>query len=322
MGFARWPVALTLLRRWWGQTPAPELVQVGDLQRASTIILIYNSMFRAPLRVVDRILPPGFALTTDRRWLSKASAVVFHVPSLKRLPSVKPAGQLWVAWSMECPQNVPSQLDPKFMAKFDLTMTHRLDADVVTHYCDNQVAAGLAQPPRPKTEFVAAFISSRHNRSGRIDYLRELLRHLPVHSYGRVLRNRELPQDAGQTTKLEVISRYHFTLAFENAIEVDYVTEKFFGPLQVGSVPVYLGAANVDRFSPGENSFLNVKNYPRPHDLAAKLQALAADPKAYAAMLEWKKRPLLPGLAQLIEMNRTDSWIRLCYAIRARLDSA
>lgn len=41
---------------------------------------------------------------------------------------------------------------------------------------------------------------------------------------------------------LSFVARYKFTLAFENAICNDYITEKLWRPLVVGSVPIYYGS--------------------------------------------------------------------------------
>lgn len=41
---------------------------------------------------------------------------------------------------------------------------------------------------------------------------------------------------------LRLMAKYKFTLAFENALGEDYITEKFWRPLKLGSVPVYLGS--------------------------------------------------------------------------------
>ena len=59
-----------------------------------------------------------------------------------------------------------------------------------------------------------------------------------------------LEADKGSATKLETIKAYKFTLALENAIAEDYVTEKVYDPLIASSVPVYLGAPNIDDFAP------------------------------------------------------------------------
>ena len=38
------------------------------------------------------------------------------------------------------------------------------------------------------------------------------------------------------------LGRYKFVLAFENGVCDDYITEKFWRPLLVGSIPIYFGS--------------------------------------------------------------------------------
>ncbi len=62
-----------------------------------TLILIYNSMFGMPLPFEEFQMPPGCAFTTNRRYWCEASAVVFHIPTLRRLPDRRRhPGQLWI----------------------------------------------------------------------------------------------------------------------------------------------------------------------------------------------------------------------------------
>jgi hypothetical protein len=44
--------------------------------------------------------------------------------------------------------------------------------------------------------------------------------------------------------KTTLVSQYLFTIAIENSLEYDYVTEKLWQPLAVGGVPIYLGLAS------------------------------------------------------------------------------
>lgn len=240
--------------------------------------------------------------------------MVFHIPTLPsplRLP--KPAGQLWVAWSMESAVMYPVLDDPWFLRPFDLTMTYRLDSDVPVPYFEPGLLAALAEPPSPKPERSPAvlFMSNAGERSGRTEYARELMRHLAVDSYGRCLNNRILPEDRGRDTLRRVIRDYRFTLAFENSIDRDYVTEKFFAPLAAGSVPVYLGAPNVSDFAPGEHCHLDVRDFAGPRELADHLNALAADEAAYSEMLAWKRRPLRKEFSSLYDRCSRPSFQRL-----------
>jgi len=289
-------------------------------------------VFRDPLwaQALDTsIAPPGFEFSTDRRRLADASAVVFHIPAWMRhwasdrkglgwlLRGAKRRGQLWVAWSMECEEHYPLLRDAEFMRHFDITMTYRLDADVPATYITDD---GFRTPPQAKLAepLVAAFVSSRTDRSDRARYFRELARHLPIASFGALLRNRSLPRDEGRATKLDTIGQYKFTLAFENARAQDYVTEKFFEPLTAGSVPVYLGAPNVDDMAPGEHCFVNAAEFPDPKRLAEYLLDVGHDEAAYHEYLAWKEQPYRASFQRLLALNQPHPFVRLCALILAR----
>jgi len=292
----------------------------------TTAILIHDEAWGATI-APDLALPPGFELTSDRSRLADAAAVLFHLPTLRALPARKPPGQLWVAYSQECDLHHAPQRDPELLARFDLSMTYQLDSDVPVPYLDcftspDALLRELVAPPREPqhTGLAAAFISSPADLSGRQAYVSELMRHMAVDSYGAWRRNQRLDPDRGRETKLAVIARHAFTLAFENAIAPDYVTEKFFDPLRVGSVPVYLGAPNVERFAPGDGCFIDASAF-EPRELAGRLLALRADPTAYAALLAWKRRPLRPEFLALAARVRENAWLRLCREL-ARLRAA
>jgi len=223
-------------------------------------------MWHAPLDLT-RPLPDGVEITTDRARYADAGVVVFHIPEWKWQPLFifpkKLPRQVWVAWSMECEENYPRLKDPKFMRAFDATMTYRLDSDVPVPYFPyyssvDELLAAFCAPPRAKTASAPAvsFISSRINRSGRREYARELMRYLQTDSYGNFLNNARVQNDRGRPSKIETLRHYKFTLAFENALARDYVTEKFFDPLVAGSVPIYLGAPNVETFAPGAHCYI------------------------------------------------------------------
>lgn len=243
-------------------------------------------------------------LLFDPARLPEADVVVFHIPTLQDTIDVEERpGQLWVAWSMESDANYPCLADPAFLQQFDLTMTYRRDADVWVPFLGPDTLVQMRAAPQPKTESAPAvyFASNPRDRSGRQRYVSELMQHLAIDSYGRCLRNRTLAHDEGRRSKLETIARYKFTLAFENSIAHDYVTEKFFDPFIAGSVPVYLGAPNVDEFAPGDHAFIDVSDFRGPAQLAEYLRELAADDARYDEYLAWKGRPLRERFVRMAE---------------------
>lgn len=294
------------------------------------LILYYDTLWNTPLPR-DIPLPAGFEITTDRRRYHQADVVVFHIPQWKWQPRFlfpkKLSGQLWVAWSMECEENYPRLQDANFMRAFDATMLYRLDSDVPVPYfmyfsAPTELFAALQAPPRVKTARAPAvsFISSRINHSKRREYARALMRYLDTDSYGTFMHNAPIPNDQGRLSKLEFLPHYKFTLAFENAIARDYVTEKFFDPLICGSLPIYLGAPNVETFAPGDHCYINVRDFESPRALADYLQFLLSDDDAYNAYFAWKQKPLRAEFVALIEKYRKHSITRLCEWVRDATD--
>jgi hypothetical protein len=269
----------------------------------------------------------GCQLIADPRGLADAHVVIFHIPTIPPLEQIpKQPGQIWVAFCMESDVNYPHLSNLEFMKHFDLTMTYRLTSDIPALYCGQGTRDALRQRPLPKTESAstAYFASNGRDRCGRIGYVRDLMKYLQVDSYGKCLTNRKLPVDHGATTKLETIARYKFTLAFENSISQDYVTEKFFEPLIAGSVPVYRGAPNIKDFAPGEHCFINAADFNSPRELSEYLLYVAAHDAEYESYLGWKAKPFAGRFLETISPFFESAFVRLCSQLRVtkgRLES-
>ncbi|MBN1317287.1 MAG: hypothetical protein JXA42_17525 [Anaerolineales bacterium] len=284
-----------------------------------SVILIYNSQFNIPMRDWFPLIPDGFEFTVDRRRMTQAAAVLFHLPTLGYIGNLKKSpGQLWIGWTMECEAHFPHLENSHFMGQFDLMMSHHQDADIYLPYMLPTYKACFKEAPKPKKEghLVSFFASNYNERSGRNRYVFELLKYLDVHCYGKCFRNRRLPADQDNVRgKLDTLSSYKFDLAFENAIGVDYVTEKFFHPLLAGCVPVYLGAPNVDEYAPGDHCFINTADFKSPKALAEYLLWLDADEAAYRAYFDWKEQPIRRTFMD-DEFEKSHPFVRLCWKIK------
>lgn len=293
------------------------------------LILFYQKMRRTRFSIYDQlridelsqILPPDVHITYDRDKMTIADVVVFNLPFLYRDLDgdlEKPDHQIWVAWSYESEVNYPWIFSDELKDIFDLWMTYHLDSDIVLPYYDYTFKEKLLIPPCEKTKDVCMFISSPVNKSRRLEYLSELMEYLPIDSYGSWRRNCVVDDDQGYQTKLDIIKRYKFTIAFENALSKDYVTEKFFEPLLTGSVPIYLGAPNIEMFSPGEDAFIDVRDYESPKALADAIKSFCQATSRYDALLKWKKHPLSAGLDKLIEEQRIHAFVRMVRLAKER----
>lgn len=91
---------------------------------------------------------------------------------------------------------------------------------------------------------------------------RDMLTPLSLIRKGRV---RLLHAPKPVASKLEVLARYNFALCAENQAINGYVTEKVIDCLLAGTIPIYWGAPDLEKYVP-ENCFIRVINgdYARP----------------------------------------------------------
>ncbi|XP_060093060.1 alpha-(1,3)-fucosyltransferase 10 [Heteronotia binoei] len=149
--------------------------------------------------------------------------------------------------------------------------------------------------------------------SDRDSYVRELMTHIEVDSYGACLHNRDLPEHLKNPAFMDsdnfykILAQYKFVLAFENAVCEDYITEKLWRPLKLGVVPVYYGSPSVTDWLPNNKSAILVAGFPHPRELALKIKALDTDDKEYEAYLEWKLKGHISN-EQLLTAMRERTW--------------
>ncbi len=284
-------------------------------------ILYYTPYFRETLK--DAI---GFApevaedlcvVTLDHTRFSHADAVLFHLPNMAMdsIPPTKTPGQIWIGMSMESDANYPLQCDSEFMRHFDVRMNFRRDCDVPLLYFDSALIPHLQNYPTEKKQRgrAAFFASNDFALNNRFEWAAELMEHMPVDSYGKSQNNCQLKfTDSGRMTKLETIREYDFYLAFENSNCIDYVSEKMFDGLISGTVPVYLGAPNVDDYLPGNNCIIKATDFANGADLAKFLLEVSADRQRYSEYLKWKNEPLRPDFLTLVHERDEEPLRRLC----------
>ena len=90
--------------------------------------------------------------------------------------------------------------------------------------------------------FLAKNCASKNNRESVVKQLSKSFR---VDSLSSCLKNANAPPGSNIKDKKSVMPQYLFYLAFENQNTDDYITEKLWGSLQSGTIPVYLGAPDI-----------------------------------------------------------------------------
>ena len=81
--------------------------------------------------------------------------------------------------------------------------------------------------------------------------------------------------------KCETLGRYRFSICYENQILNGWITEKIFDCFRAGTVPVYWGAPDVERFIPSD-CFIDMRRFSGYDELREHLHSLSdADVQAY-----------------------------------------
>ena len=248
--------------------------------------------------------PVPCELSNDVRRASEASAFVVHArePDIWNLPPIENLAP-WILQTNENPVYTPSLSDPSIMTKFNLLIGYRLDSDFPAPiYPMPEMTAPLPFAER-LGNVLAVFSKCEPVRT---EYMRQLMKHIQVDSYGACLKNKE--GLIGLYGKVDnkyvfkdhkvVLSRfYKFSLVFMNQ-DCDYfVDDRLYHALTSGSVPVFMGTDKIDQFLPGnlKNSIIKVSDFKSPKELADYLTFLSNNETAYMKYLEWKST----GIGQL-----------------------
>ncbi|KAL2537392.1 Glycoprotein 3-alpha-L-fucosyltransferase A [Forsythia ovata] len=199
---------------------------------------------------------------------------------------------------------------------YHIVMTTSLSSDIPVGYF-SWAEYDIMAPLQPKTEsaLAAAFISNCGARNFRLQALEALEKaNIKIDSYGSCHRNRD-----GNVDKVETLKRYKFSLAFENSNEEDYVTEKFFQSLVAGSVPVVVGAPNIQDFAPSPGSILHIREVKDVDSIVNKMKYLAKNSSAYNESLRWKFEGPSDSFKALVDMAAVHSSCRLCIYLATRI---
>ncbi|CEM34744.1 unnamed protein product [Vitrella brassicaformis CCMP3155] len=274
---------------------------------------------------------PCFLSKNKKKWIA-ADAIVFGAYDRdfsKGLVKDKPIHQYWAANTMEVADWMQ---DANTLNRFDLKMTVQLNSDVPRIYLGWSAYDWLA-PPRPKTgkHLVSALISNCRDNNGRLRYMQELMRHIPVASFGKCVHTANASDVLGLLShrftanrgreKNALLSRHKFHLAFENTNLPDYVTEKFAQALSAGTVPIVLSrVSNHHSFAPPPKSYIVAEDFESPRKLADYLRYLDSHPREYNKYLSWKREPLSPSFRRLLSLNYPDSTCHLCRFLAAARD--
>jgi glycoprotein 3-alpha-L-fucosyltransferase/alpha-1,3-fucosyltransferase len=256
---------------------------------------------RGELQPTDR--PCVF--TSDRNRLPSVDAVVFRARKLNidDLPETRSPDQQFLVHEVEPPHKtwIFANLT-QFNGYFNLTSTFAWDSDIPynehrRYVVDPDEYSRLATEDfasRKRSDVpVAWFVSRCPTQSKRESYFEELRKYISIDVYGKCGNltcddNQHASSDQCVNRLLDGQNSYKFYLSFENSVCEDYVTEKFNKVLLARVIPVVMGAFEYSKMVPSE-SFIDVRDYKSPKDLADFLHYLNNNDDAYNQRMRIKR---------------------------------
>ena len=234
--------------------------------------------------------------TNDRGTLRDADAIVFHGPQIDDLPDVREARHIYVYVQKEPWMDMSERLMGSYNDVMNVTMTYRRDSDIVLPYAtvekmENETNLNtriVHVDPKSKPKSVVWVVSHCETDSKRELYVNELNKYIDVDIYGKCGKL-ECDKQKNRACWNNFDRDYRFVLALENDICTDYVTEKAYRPFAYNLIPIVLGGANYDDVTP-PHSVIDIRDYPKPKDLAKYLKYLTNNQQAYNEYFKWKHR--------------------------------
>eukprot|EP00899_Mesostigma_viride_P004337 jgi/Mesvir1/13904/Mv16029-RA.1 len=244
-----------------------------------------------------------------------------------------------VGFSTESAVHYPWMNNPTFMRQFDIEQSYRVSSKLVPVQIPvlyglgiwekikaGQTVWGLNMPPLPVHEKINAIVvvtSNCNTPNKREELVKRLMAVFRVDSFGTCLNNMgpfEYGDRSLNVVKKKIIAKYRFCVAFENAIENDYVTEKVYQGLYSGCLPLYWGAPNVQELLPYNASRMIVDrgNFASEELFFQEIKRLAVDDEAYGEYMTWRE-DLRAGVLFNPAFNKTFSDMKSLWLMKSEM---
>ncbi|OWF49146.1 alpha-(1,3)-fucosyltransferase C-like [Mizuhopecten yessoensis] len=225
-----------------------------------------------------------------------APAVIFQTSNIVKSPPKKSPGQIWIFHSLEAPGN--SKTDFKHWKRlFNWTYTYRRDSDIIEpfaklHFREIELDIDNYMNSIPllwqnKSRDAAWFVSRCQVQSNRGIFAKMLSKLVHVDIFGKC-GNLKCPSTEWRDCNIMLNKLYKYYLSFENALCVDYVTEKVFNQFVDMSyvLPVIRGRTNLSMYLP-PGSYINTNDFKSSSDLASFMTSLVANRTAVDQYFSW-----------------------------------
>ncbi|KAJ8046571.1 Alpha-(1,3)-fucosyltransferase 4 [Holothuria leucospilota] len=212
-------------------------------------------------------------------------------------------GQMWVFQSEESPVYARGYMMPWFFRNdtYNISNTYHTSADIPSPYGyyepfrneNSNPVVNFTQLLKDKTNLIIWICSHCETLQwDRTKFVLDLQRVIYVDTFGKCGNLSVCGETWKATCNNEIdkrVSTYKFSLALENSYCEDYVTEKLWHALVIGTVPIVIGPRfeNYNKVAP-PGSFIHVDQFKSMEHLRDYLEYLDKNDTAYLEYFKWK----------------------------------
>lgn len=222
-------------------------------------------------------------------------------------------GQRWVMITEESPLYVPGVEPPAKYAdlSYDWFDAYKSDSDFVHPYGKYEPFGAIKPAPIDITKYLinksqlVAWMGSHCEtlQWDRMKFVGAFKKIINLHTYGKC-GDEPVAWNNDQII-FDVLGKYKFYLSLENSCCDEYLTEKFWRALEMGLVPVVVGAPyeHYVKYAP-PNSFIHVDQFDSLTELAVHLIGLNSNDEKYLEYHQWR------NVGRLISYGQEEQYVR------------
>lgn len=166
---------------------------------------------------------------------------------------------------------------------------HWVNAKIISELVSASLPQVIIKNRDKPKKYFCNFIYSKPERkrfpgvATRNEFCKLLSTYKKVDCAGRSLNNTDrlkLMEQGGGNAKINFMSDYKFSIAFENQSREGYITEKIWDAYQAGTIPIYYGSNNITDFF-NAKSFVNCHDYSSFEEVIDRVIEIDNDPQLF-----------------------------------------
>ena len=216
-----------------------------------------------------------------------------------------------IIMSMEGPANYNELRTSRKL--FDAYAVPSMNADIPLVWLNNLTDLYKKQVNLHDVKNEASFIARNCNSKNKREQLvKDIQSVFPVASLSSCLNNRHRINFKGDwaNSKIKEMQKYAFHLAFENQNE-DHMTEKLWYALQAGTVPIYFGSKDAEKYAP-RHSFISAHNFKNGVELGQYMKRVVNNVTLYNSFHTWRSSHPPSHLIKMYDPFKESIQCRIC----------